>query len=92
MRHSASRDGHAQGGDLRETRPAGRFVKSPQSLVRDTVQVVVVPPEQLDQKSFFRVEVVVEAARLDSGCVSDVVQRGSQARRRDERCRRLEYL
>jgi hypothetical protein len=92
MRHCASRDGHTQGRDLPETRPAGGFVKSPQRLVRDTVEIVVVSPEQLDEQSFFRLEVVVEAARLDSGRMSDVVHRGSQARCRDQRCRRLEYL
>jgi hypothetical protein len=58
----------------------------------DAVQVGVIPPEQLDEDRFLGLEMVIQAARQNSGRVGDLLERSTQARGRDQRRGRLQYL
>ena len=53
-------------------------------LLGDVVEVGLIPLDQLDDQCFLRREVVVEASREDPARVGDLLQRGSQARRREQ--------
>ena len=77
---------------LVEAGSRGGVVEHVEGMRGDAVQVGVIAPKQLDEERFLGLEMVVQAAGLDSGRVGDVVQRGPQARRGDQRCGGLQHL
>ena len=91
MPDGARRDLRAQVDDLVGDRPRVG-VDGGQRLLRDGVEVVVIALDELDDDRFLRVEVVVEASRQDAARVGDLLQRRSQARRREEGGRGVEDL
>ncbi len=79
MRDCALRNRGTQRCDLCEPGTRGRVVERVKRVVRNAVEVFVVPAEQFDEQSFLGLEVVVEAACLDAGGISDVVHRGAKS-------------
>jgi hypothetical protein len=68
----------AQCGDSREARSRDGVVECLEGVVGHPVEVVVIAPEEFDQQRLLAVEVVIQAARLYSGCLGDVMHRRPQ--------------
>ena len=90
--HRALRYRRAQIHDPVEAGPGGGVVELALGLLGDSIKVRVVAPEQLDEDRFLRLEMVIQAAREDSGRIGDFLKRGAQARAGDQRCSGLQYL
>ena len=79
MRDCALRNRGTQRCDLCEPGTRGRVVEGVKRVVRNAVEVFVVPAEQFDEQCFLGLEVVIEAACLDAGGFCDVVHRGAKS-------------
>jgi hypothetical protein len=90
MGDRALRNRRAEIDDSVERRSRVGLVQSGLGALGDAVEVRVVAAEQLDEDGFLRIEMVIEASRKDSSGVGDFLQRGAQARGRDQQCRRLQ--
>ena len=92
MADGAGRDGRAEREDALRERLEVRFVQGRERLLGDRVEIGPIALHQLDDDRLLRLEVVVEAPGQDAAGVGDVLQRGPEARRREQVGRGVEEL
>jgi len=92
MAHRARGDCFAELDDALLDRRRFEGVERVRGRLGDTVEVVAVALDELDDDRLLRVEVVVQAARQDPGRIRDLSERCAQARRCEEGGGRLEDL
>jgi hypothetical protein len=92
MLHCTARDIASQFGDLLGSWARVGAIDTFESGIADEVQIDVVAPDQFDEDGFLGFEMVVQTAGENARGVGDLLERASQARRRDDGIGSLEDL